>query len=978
MTKNPETNLVSFKDTLNLPTTNFSIRSFAEINDPIMITRWHDEKLSQQAQTINSGGEKFILHVGPPYANGNIHLGHAYSWILKDMVTKYHRMTGKHVPVVPGWDCHGLPIEFQVSKEHPNASRIELKKECRKYAQAWVNRQMEAFERLGILMDWENPYITMDYAYEADTLRAFGQLVSKGYIKRKLKTVPWCISCETVLASAEIEYQDKKDPSLYVLFDVTKESARQLGAQCADKQISLVVWTTTPWTLPLNRAVLAKPDSEYVLIEYNDSLVIIGKQLAESVCQLTDMDKRVVAEFNSIMLKDLRLHHPFEKNRIVPIILDNEVSTSEGTAFVHCAPGAGPVDYEIGIKNSIDIYSPVSQSGNYTNDILPSELAGTPITDAHGFVIKTLTEHGKLFAKKSIAHSYPHCWRCHKPLIFRATKQWFCSLEKDKLKDRALDAIKKITMIPESTRNRFSSTVQGRLEWCLSRQRVWGTPISALICNGCDYTHISKELVEQVAQQVQVHGIEYWDSVAVTDLAGADVHCPQCNAREWRKEEDILDVWFDSGISHYAVLKKREDQSYPADMYLEGKDQHRGWFQSSLLTSLVIDKDIPAMECILTHGFTVDQKGHKMSKSLGNVVSPDEMIKKLGTDGLRLWVSSIDYTNDAVVSEAVVKNILIVYNKIRNTCRFLLANLYDFNIATDAVAVPELLVIDQYALQELFEINTLLLDAYAQYDFTKVFHVLSDYCAVNLSAFYLDIIKDRLYVEKSDGLKRRSAQTACFYILDTLTRLMSPILSFTAEQVSDEYQKDKIESIHLQPFAEIPSIWQVQSTKNKDMYTQFTQDNPRLRSLHEMNKKMGEVQFLLEQQQSWDFIKQVRSEILKSIERQREKQVIKHSLEAKITIYFDQSMQQAPVWNNFITQCNDQNENIEEFLKEFIIVSQCKIASSNAANELEKTDIPGLYIKTEHADGSKCPRCWNWSITNHEHALCNRCEKIVT
>lgn len=950
----------SFKDTLNLPHTDFPIRPNHKEDDEKMLKRWESENLFKRSYDKNKGEEKFILHDGPPYANGHIHLGHAYNKTLKDIVCKSQRMMGKHVPVIPGWDCHGLPIEFAVKKEKPELSGEALKKACREYAQKWVDVQKYEFKQLGILMDWENPYLTMSFEYEAHTLNAFGILVENGYIERKNKTVPWCPSCQTVLASAEIEYQDRKDPSLYVLFALEKEICEQLFPQLTNKPVGLLVWTTTPWTLPLNRAVLLKPDTNYAILETENSYIIVGKSRVDAIAQLLGIASDIVAEFNSQELVALqaRVAHPLINDFFTPVLVDDSVLTDDGTACVHCAPGVGPTDYEVGIKNNLEIYSPISPDGHYTQDIILPELVGMSVAHAQGWVIQKLLDANTLLLKASIKHSYPHCWRCRGGLIFRATKQWFCDLSRKNLKEKACEAIERITMLPAASHNRFEATVGGRLEWCLSRQREWGVPITALMCDACDYTYINKEFINEIAQKVAQEGIEYWDNVSIESLTQPDVShampinskemfnvlqyvpaitCPQCRTGLLRKETDTLDVWFDSGISHYAVLQHNSELAYPADMYLEGKDQHRGWFQSSLLTSMIIEQT-PCMKTILTHGYTVDEQGRKMSKSLGNGVSPQEIIDRIGTDGLRLWASSIDNASDVVVSDTLLKNVQEVFRKIRNTCRFLLSNINDFDMTHDAIHLEKMKSIDQYAMQELHQLHEDILHAYVDYNFTRVFHLLGNYCSVNLSAFYLDIVKDRLYVEKKDGFERRSAQTVCAHILDTLTKLMAPILSFTAEQISDEYQKNKTDSIHLQQFPVVHNVW--------------------------------------EQNDCWEILKEIRSALLKAIELQREKQIVKHSLEAQVTLYIDPAADFAAKINNFFMDMNvEKGESTESFLKEFLIVSQCTVQQDS--HNLEATELKGLFARVEHAQGVKCPRCWQWDISTDPDDLCNRCQKIL-
>lgn len=964
---------VSFKETLNLPRTDFPIRANAKELDPAMLERWDKEKLSYTTFIHNEGKQKFILHDGPPYANGNIHIGHAYNKILKDIVTKSQRMMGKQVPVTPGWDCHGLPIELKVSKDNPGLDRVALKKACREYAQKWVDVQREEFKKLGVMMDWDRPYLTMAHEYESSIIKSFGDFVRQGYIERKNKTVPWCASCETVLATAEIEYEDRKDPSTYVFFPLEQQVTDKVFPELVGKTVNILIWTTTPWTLPLNRAIMIKPRSPYVIIDVNGALIAVGKQRAQEIAALVGAELKIVTEFNAddLVREHARAHHPFIENLTVPLVPHETVEVEDGTAFVHCAPGCGPEDYEVGVKNNLEIYSPVGPDGNYTADIAPKELEGMKVQDGQIWVIKKLAELGRLYHKSSLKHSYPHCWRCHNGLIFRATKQWFCDLAKGNLKQRALKATESIETVPEKSIHRLQATIEGRLEWCLSRQRLWGVPIPALLCTQCDYTYITPELIDDVAKEVATQGIEYWDEVSVEALLPQNFTCPTCKVAKFKKETDILDVWFDSGVSHYAVLKQRKELAYPADIYLEGKDQHRGWFQSSLLTSLVIE-DEACMKTIITHGFTVDDKGRKMSKSLGNVVSPQEMIDKMGTDGLRLWASSIDASGEAVVSDILVRNVQEVFRKVRNTCRFLLSNVYDFDIEKDAVPFDKLLPIDQYALEQLSERNYQIIQWYNQYDFTAVFHAFGDYCSVDLSSFYLDIIKDRLYVEQADGHARRSAQTACWYILDTMTRAMAPILSFTAEQLSDNYQKNKTQSIHLQNFASLESVWNTLSKKYQDAYP--FKDLALSHSLDENFRNITErFAYRAQKVGSWETLKAIRSAVLKAIEGLREQGTIKHSLEASVKLYIAPELREQLV--SFEKELKAANQPMVEFMKEFFIVSDVQLLATE--DDLGKSQLDGLFVSVSRAEGDKCPRCWRWEKTSDPDHLCSRCQRVL-
>lgn len=950
-------NKVSYKNTLNLPKTDFPIRSNPKVDDQLMLERWQQEDLYRKTFFAHEGRTKYILHDGPPYANGHLHLGHALNKILKDIAGKAQRMMGKHVPITPGWDCHGLPIELKVSKEHPNLDRTAFKKACRAYAQKWIDIQREEFKKLGVLMDWENPYLTMNFSYEASILKALGMFIEKGYIERKNKTVPWCPSCQTVLASAEIEYADRKDPSVYTLFTLTSDVVDLIAPELKDKEVHLLVWTTTPWTLPLNRAVLLKPSAEYVILDIDGQYVVTARQLADDVAALKGVPTKIIATFNSTVIpsNELKAHHPFIEKFEIPIILDGSVSLEDGTAAVHSAPGCGPEDYEVGVKNGLEIFSPISPDGKYTKGIKPKELEGMPVADGQWWVLRKLKELGKLFHKENLNHSYPHCWRCRGGLIFRATKQWFCDLSQHDLKSRVLHAIDtQINTIPKKSINRLKATVEGRLEWCLSRQRVWGVPIPAIIHDKTDYVYTSKELIDKVAHYVAQEGVEWWDKVKIEDLLPADFDLATYPLNELRKEQDILDVWFDSGVSYFAVLLQRKELGFPADLYLEGKDQHRGWFQSSLLSSM-ITQDQPPMKTVMTHGFTVDEKGRKMSKSLGNVVAPDEMVEKMGTDGLRLWVSSIDESGEAVVSDVLVTNVKEVFRKVRNTCRFLLSNLHDFDIEKDAIVLDELMAIDAYGLQELFVFNQKVLKAYNKMDFTAVFHLLGDYAAVNLSSFYLDIIKDRLYVERADGHKRRSAQTACWHILDTLTRLMAPILSFTAEQLSDHYQKNKTESIHLQQFSTLSSLQSLFGSYGGNV--------------DDMAQKISEVE------QLWTVLKQMRSAILKAIEQLRETGKIKHSLEASVSMYLDKDILGLDILDDFKQLLLQKNQTIDDFFREFVIVSQFKV--DDARGDKQQSSYEGMLIDVLPAEGAKCPRCWQWQNTTNSKGLCLRCSELV-
>jgi len=956
-----------YKHTLHLPRTDFPIRAHSQDNDPKMVARWTREDLFSRTMQCNEGNQQFILHDGPPYANGHIHLGHAYNKILKDILAKARRMMGFHVPVVPGWDCHGLPIEQKVASEQPHLSRTQLQRACRDYALTWIDTQRDEFKRLGVLMDWQRPYVTMSYTYEASILESLAHLYEDGSVTRKNKTITWCPTCQTVLAAAEIEYEERKDPSIYVLFPVKGDALSAYAPE--DKPLSVVIWTTTPWTIPLNRAVTLRPNTEYAIVDTGDHYVIVARALVDDVC---DDDAEIRATFDSHELDGAILGHPLT-GRDTPIILDSIADIHEGTGAVHTAPGCGPVDYELGVKHGLDIYSPIAPDGSYTDDIRPQELSGMSVSDGTSWVLRRLNEQSHLFRTTSLRHNYPHCWRCHNPLIFRATPQWFVDLETNNVKQRALDAISGIQFYPKQGNNFLYATVENRWEWCISRQRVWGVPIPALISKHGDPAYTGPQFIRDIAAKVEQHGIEYWDSITPEQLVQEGILPHDFPVHDYTCETDILDVWFDAGVSHYAVLSQWPQLAVPADLYLEGVDQHRGWFQSSLFTGIALHNQ-PPMRGIMTHGFTVDAQGHKMSKSRGNVVSPHDMMNRVGTDGLRLWVASIGNEGDAVVSDDVLTNVSQVYRKIRNTCRFLLQNLYDYDHARDAVAYDAMLPVDQYALQRLYAINGTIIEHYIAGDVSAVFHELADYVSSELSAFYMDVVKDRLYCEASNSHTRRSAQTAFWVILDTLTRLTAPILSFMSEQVSDHYQDAQADSIHLQRFVTLSSVWNTfadvgdYSAESSSVY-----EAPMVRSQHAIQSRVAQ----LTQLQWWSHIMSLRDVVLKAIEEQRQQGVVRHSLEARVSLYVDETFDGYDAVMKFMQMCDDiPHTDVQNVFQEVFVVSQ--VAWHNAADQLYGTECPGVYVRVEHAHGDKCPRCWRWSAAVAETGVCQRCRDVLS
>lgn len=933
-----------YKKTLNLPHTDFPLRAQAQTEDPRLLARWEQENIYDEAMKLNEGNKTFILHDGPPYANGHLHLGHAYNKILKDIITKAYRMAGYHVPIQPGWDCHGLPIELKVTKEQAGMTPDEIMSACRKTAAHWMQVQREEFRKLGVVMDWNHPYSTMDFSYESAILRAFSIFIKKEFITRNFKTVAWCPSCETTLAAAEIEYQDRKDPSIFVLFPLTRATIERVFPSQACADVSMLVWTTTPWTLPLNRAVAVKPNTDYVLVASDDApdkLCIVGKDALNSLSVLLQKKFSVIATVPSSVFEKGNVYHPIVADVTVPIIFDDNVGVEEGTACVHIAPGCGPSDYELGVRYGLEIYSPVTSKGVYSSEIIPAVLQGVSVADGQGWVIKNLESRGLLFHKTSLRHSYPHCWRCRNGLIYRATKQWFLNLKQQGLQTKALQAVDSIAFVPERSSNFLRATVANRWEWCLSRQRIWGVPIPALLCESCDAAYMTPEWVEQIAERVAQEGIEFWRKVPVETLTHT-ICCTVCGGTTWRKETDILDVWFESGVSHYAVLVPQG--IFPADLYLEGVDQHRAWFQSSLLTALVVE-DQPPMRGIMSHGFTVDEQGRKMSKSLGNVVQPQELVDKLGTDGVRLWVSSIDHESDVVVSSVLLDHVTKVYLKIRNTSRFFLQNLSDFDITKDAIQYDELLYLDALALSHFAEFHELMKKKYLAYDMTALFHGLADYCTAQLSAVYCDLLKDRLYVAAPKGRERRSAQTVLWRMLDASVRLMAPILSFTAEHIAEYYHHSWKGSVHLQLF--------------DDLCTD------KLPALPAQGAAI------------WDMLQDIRSFVMKLLEAQRTAGVIKHSLQASIELGITPEYRDYALFVEFVHQARARGEDAALVMQELFVVSNVRLWIGDEAMQTTHAVTGGLWGHVEHAQGVKCPRCWKWQMSHHADGICDRCTEVV-
>ena len=770
---------MDYKETLNLPSTEFHMKADLANKEPKFIKKWEDEALYKKLLDSKKGCKTFILHDGPPYANGHVHLGTAINKILKDFVVKSRAMTGLNTPYVPGWDCHGMPIEHQVIKDlGPKAKDtplVEIRRKCRAHAEKFFKIQREEFKRLGCLGDWDNPYMTMSNSYESSIVGALSDMVRDGFVYRGLRPIHWCATCKTALAEAEIEYGDHSSPSIYVKFKVISKSPFKGNAH-------FVIWTTTPWTIPANLAIALHPDFDYVELSVGNETWVVAELLVEAVKTAVGIGgAKVLGKYKGKDLEGLKTRHPLIDRESV-LILADYVTSDSGTGCVHTAPGHGAEDFESGMKYKLPILNPVDAGGNFTKEVAIDGLEGMNIFKANSVMVDLLTKAGALIKSEAVSHSYPHCWRCKQPLIFRATEQWFMKVDHNGLRAKAISEIDKARWIPSWGHDRIYNMVQTRPDWCLSRQRFWGVPIPALDCEKCHKTVLDHGVVERLKEETLKHGSDIWFEWEVEKFLPKGFKCPSCGNDKFKKHTDILDVWFDSSVSQRAVLEEGHKLGWPCDLYLEGVDQHRGWFQVSLLTAIANRGSAP-YKTVLTHGLILDEEQRKMSKSLGNVVAPEEVISKYGADVLRLLFASVDYTNDISFSKKMLDLTSEAYRKIRNTCKYLLSNLCDFNPDKNITHDDHLLEIDRWALHRLQMLVQKVRNAYDNYEFHVVYHALNEFCTVAMSAFYLDILKDRLYCEKKDGVSRRSAQTAIWKILDTVTKLMTPILSFTSEEV---------------------------------------------------------------------------------------------------------------------------------------------------------------------------------------------------
>ena len=915
---------MKIKDSLNLPKSSIPMKANLSQREPQMLTRWEDTKIYDQIIEKSEGHPKFILHDGPPYANGHIHMGTALNKILKDFIIKSRFMAGFDSRYVPGWDCHGLPIEHQVEKDL-KAKKIplvktDLRKRCRTYAEKFIDIQREEFKRLGVFGDWDNPYLTMKFPYEATIVREFGKFVEKGGVYLGEKPVYWCASCKTALADAEVEYADHRSPSIYVKFPLVSK----VPGLPEDTPVYVLIWTTTPWTIPANLAIALHPDFEYAAVRVGGEIWILAAELRDLVLSGMGVnDYETLATFKGADMERLVCRHPFlDKDSI--LILADHVTLEAGTGCVHTAPGHGQEDYEVGLKYDLPAYAPLDDDGRFTEDV--PFFAGQFVFDANQAVIAKLEEVGCLLKVEELEHAYPHCWRCKSPIIFRSTRQWFISMETNDLRGKALKAIDQVRWIPAWGHDRIYNMVENRPDWCISRQRSWGVPIIALHCEDCGRVLLDAGLVNRVADLVEKNGADVWFEKDLNEIFDPMPACPHCGGKNFRKETDILDVWFDSGVSHAAVLQQRPELRWPADLYLEGSDQHRGWFHSSLLES-VGTRDTAPYKSVLTHGFVVDGEGKKMSKSLGNIVAPGEVIKKYGAEIIRLWVAAEDYRNDIKISQDILKQLTDGYRRIRNTFRFMLGNLYDFTFEKNAVSVAEMAEIDRYILHRLAYISNRVLKAYEAYDFHVIYHTIHTFCAVDLSAFYLDVLKDRLYVSHPESPERRSSQTGLYHLVNVLARLLAPILAFTMEEIWQAFRPVtpfEEASVHLTAFAEIPS-----SFENRDLADR------------------------------WERLLEIRQEVSKVLEEARKNKEIGHSLDAQVTLTV--------------------NEKTYDFLKDYEVELDDIFIVSRVV--LEKSDGAPLAVTVTPAPGVKCERCWHYKTdvgTDGEFpTVCGRCAEVL-
>ena len=908
-----------YKSSLNLPATKFAMKANLANREPNFLKNWQADDLYGRIRQQNKGKPKFTLHDGPPYANGDIHIGHAVNKVLKDIIVKSKTLSGFDAPYVPGWDCHGLPIELNVEKKKGKVGQKiganEFRQECRKYADTQVAKQKQDFQRLGILGDWNNPYLTKDFKYEADIVRALGEIVDNGHVSKGYKPVHWCTECGSALAEAEVEYKDKQSDAIDVKFEFVNVSAFQV-----DKPVHVIIWTTTPWTLPANEAVALHPELDYVLVDAGGEYYLLAQALVENTLSRYQLEGAIISEktFSGSELAGLEVFHPFYDKK-VPIILGDHVTTEAGTGAVHTAPAHGQEDYAVGLKYDLPVECPVDGRGVFFEDV--ELLGGQFIFKANANVIDILKDKNALVKHEPLVHSYPHCWRHKTPVIFRATPQWFVSMQQNGLREVVNSEISQVEWIPDWGQKRIELMVGNRPDWCISRQRFWGVPITLFVHKQTGELHPNtKALFLEISQKIETGGIEAWFESEAEDFIGDD-------ANDYDKITDTLDVWFDSGVSHYAVLKAREELSDVADLYLEGSDQHRGWFQSAILSSCAISAKAPYKQ-VLTHGFTVDQNGHKMSKSLGNVMSPQKVVNNLGADILRLWIASTDYTGEMTVSDEILKRSADSYRRIRNTMRFMLANMQGFDAAQHLLDFDQLLDLDKWIVSKTQDLQTQILQDYEQYNFHQVMQSVLNFCTNDLGGFYLDIIKDRQYTTGEDSRARRSAQSALYHLSQAMVRWLAPVLSFTAEEIWQTLEQD--DSVFLQ-----------------EWYNGLSSGY---------------------QNESIDTARLISPSIRKQMEAMRAEKVIGSSLDAEVDIYCNEVIYQS------LSQLGDE-------LRFVFITSYARIHPLDTQPTDCVEAIEGVMIKVSKSEHEKCIRCWHHRDDigqNNEHPeLCGRCVENV-
>lgn len=921
----------NFNQTIKLPQTDFPMRGNLPEREPKTLEKWENMRIYDKVLSNNKNKPKYTLHDGPPYANGDIHVGHALNKTLKDIVVKYKNMSGFFSPYVPGWDTHGLPIEQQVIKKYGDKRHemgaVKYREACREFARMYVENQKGQFKRLGIIGDWDNAYMTYTNDFVAAQIEVFGEMANKGLIYKGLKPVYWCPDCETALAEAEIEYGEDKTNSIYVKFEVNNDKGKFEGLG----KVYFVIWTTTTWTLPGNVAISINPGFEYAAVKANHETYIIAKELVTSVMNAANISEYEIAkEFKGADLEFITCKHPFI-DRDSLVIVGDHVTLEAGTGCVHTAPGHGVEDYIV-CQNypQLEIIVPVDAKGMLNE--LAGEFAGMYYAKSNAKIQEKLTKTGNLLAIAELVHQYPHCWRCNDPIVFRATEQWFASVET--FKDAAVDAINKVSWIPVWGKDRITNMVRDRNDWCISRQRLWGVPIPIFYCKDCGKELINPETVKIVSDLFREKGPDVWYALEASDMLPAETKCAVCGSHGFTKEKDIMDVWFDSGSSHVAVCEQHKDLSWPPDLYLEGNDQYRGWFQSSLLTSVATRGTAP-YSTVVTHGFIQDTQGNKMSKSKGNALSPLDIIKEFGADILRLWVVSSDYKSDIKISKDLLKQVSEGYRKIRNTARYILGNISDFNVDTDIVAYQDMLEIDKWAIMKLNQLVGKALSSYESFDFHVLYHTVHNFCVVDMSNFYLDIIKDRLYTEAGSGIKRRSAQTAMYEILNALVRLLAPAITYTADEI----------------------WWHMPHSSTHNLESVLLNDMPTYDKSYE-NSTLED---------KWSKIIAVREDVLKALENARADKTIGQSLAADVVVYADGDML-------------DFLKPIENELAAIFITSRaCVKPKAQAPQDVFEGDMIGVSVAA--ASGEKCERCWMFAdsvgnITEYP-TLCDRCADVV-